>query len=200
MNRFQVTLIFHSEWHVGSGEEGGAYADALVLKDSLNLPYLPGKALKGLFRDAFVTACENGWFAGALNSQVVASLFGHEGEKEQTNAALSFCNAQLSAPEQAYFQQNPEQTRHLYRVHHSTAIDSQTGVALQTSLRALEVAVPVVLYAQIEVDVARLEHAVAASIGEWLDACSALIFELGAKRTRGLGQVSLSIAPQGVTG
>lgn len=45
-------IEFFSEWHCGSGLSAGADTDALVIKDSEGFPYIPGKTLKGLFREA----------------------------------------------------------------------------------------------------------------------------------------------------
>lgn len=56
MSQFIITLDIQSYWHIGSGEEGGSYADALVLKNAAGLPYVPGKSLKGLYRDGFEKA------------------------------------------------------------------------------------------------------------------------------------------------
>ncbi len=39
-------------WHAGTGRGGGEDADAVVAKDRYGLPYLPGRHLKGLLRDA----------------------------------------------------------------------------------------------------------------------------------------------------
>lgn len=45
-------LKFYSEWHCGSGLGAGADVDALVVKDKNKLPYVPGKTIKGLIREA----------------------------------------------------------------------------------------------------------------------------------------------------
>ena len=45
-------VIFFTDWHCGSGLAAGADVDALVIKDSDGLPYIPGKTMKGLLREA----------------------------------------------------------------------------------------------------------------------------------------------------
>ena len=45
-------IDFFSEWHCGSGLSGGATTDALLIKDKHNLPFIPGKTIKGLLREA----------------------------------------------------------------------------------------------------------------------------------------------------
>lgn len=49
------SLSFYSEWHCGSGLAAGADVDALVVKDRDGLPYVPGKTIKGLVREAVET-------------------------------------------------------------------------------------------------------------------------------------------------
>ena len=45
-------LKFFDYWHVSSGLSGGAALDSYVVKDSAGLPYVPGKTIKGLVREA----------------------------------------------------------------------------------------------------------------------------------------------------
>ena len=45
-------IEFFSNWHCGSGLAAGADVDALVIKDKDGLPYVPGRTIKGLLRDA----------------------------------------------------------------------------------------------------------------------------------------------------
>ena len=52
MRDLKYEVEFYSIWHCGSGLAGGASKDATVLKDINNLPYIPGKTIKGLVREA----------------------------------------------------------------------------------------------------------------------------------------------------
>lgn len=45
-------IQFHTDWHCGSGLAAGADLDALVVKDKEDLPFIPGKTIKGLVREA----------------------------------------------------------------------------------------------------------------------------------------------------
>ncbi|MDE6805090.1 MAG: hypothetical protein K2J29_10705, partial [Muribaculaceae bacterium] len=45
-------IEFFSDWHCGSGLSAGADVDALVIKDDCGLPFVPGKTVKGLVREA----------------------------------------------------------------------------------------------------------------------------------------------------
>ncbi len=189
MTPHAIAFAIQSPWHIGSGEEGGAYADSLMLKDGCGLPYVPGKSVKGLFREAFMQAAENKWFDGVLNQTVIDTLFGQEGNNIVTQGCLHFSSAMLSEPEQAYFQANPQLAAQLFRVVQSTAIDFDSGVAKNTSLRALEVAVPMNLHAPVSWD----DNPYQQQLVSWLSACSCMILALGAKRHRGLGVVRVEI-------
>jgi CRISPR/Cas system CMR subunit Cmr4 (Cas7 group RAMP superfamily) len=48
----EYQIEFFSEWHCGSGLAAGADVDALVVKDKDKLPFVPGKTIKGLIREA----------------------------------------------------------------------------------------------------------------------------------------------------
>ena len=72
----QETMILEiqllSYWHAGSGFGRGADVDALVLKEGNSLPYLPGRTVKGLLREA-MQCCEE---AGAVPEGTTSNLFG----------------------------------------------------------------------------------------------------------------------------
>lgn len=189
MTPLAISFSIQSPWHIGSGEEGGAYADSLMLKDGVGLPYVPGKSIKGLFREAFMQAAENHWFDGALDESAIHTLFGHEGNNTFTQGVLHFSSATLSEPEQAYFHNNKKSSAQLFRVVQSTAIEFTSGVAKNSSLRALEVAVPMDLQATVSWDVNPYQD----QLASWLSACSCLILALGAKRHRGLGVVRVEL-------
>lgn len=45
-------IQFYSPWHCGSGLSAGADVDELVIKDKNGMPFVPGKTIKGLMREA----------------------------------------------------------------------------------------------------------------------------------------------------
>jgi len=45
-------IEFFTDWHCGSGLSSGADLDLLVIKDKDKLPFIPGKTIKGLVREA----------------------------------------------------------------------------------------------------------------------------------------------------
>ena len=119
--KIEYTITFLSDWHAGSGLSSGAEADAVVIKDSNNLPYLPGKTIKGLVKDALLDL--------GINSEVI-------------DAKLFFSNATLE--KQTALEVTEEMSHHLYRNIASTTID-ENGIAKSGSLRTMEVCIPIEL-------------------------------------------------------
>ncbi|WP_298943931.1 RAMP superfamily CRISPR-associated protein [uncultured Psychromonas sp.] len=188
MNKYILIFDIKSDWHVGSGEEGGAYADALALKNHVNLPYLPGKSIKGLLRQAFETAIDNEWFT---DRTVISELFGYENEGEHSQGFIQISSAQLSESETDYFLESKGAIKHLFRILQSTAIDKLSGVAKQGALRSIEVVVPMQLRAELTI------NGDFPDFQQWLEDALTLVTEFGAKRHRGLGAVSVSCQVKG---
>ena len=191
MSTLTLSFDIKSTWHIGSGEEGGAYADSLTLKSGDNLPFLPGRAVKGLLRDAFKQAEANAWFTMPVGIEsLVDYIFGSEGQSIDAQGILQVSSAELSATEQAYFIATPKASHELYQVQFSTAIDHKTGSAKEQSLRSIEVALPMVLHTQITINNHPDKTAITPKqVLTWLAQVSTLITGIGAKRKRGLGQV-----------
>jgi len=191
MSTLTLSFDIQSTWHIGSGEEGGAYADSLTLKNGNNLPFLPGRAVKGLLRDAFKQAEANAWFTKPESIENLADyIFGSEGQSIESQGILQVSSAELSAAEQAYFAATPKASHELYQVQFSTAIDHKTGSAKEQSLRSIEVVLPMVLQTQITLNNHPDKTALTPKqVLAWLAQASTLITGIGAKRKRGLGQV-----------
>jgi len=198
---YTLTFKIQSYWHIGSGQEAAAYADALTLKDVNQLPYLPGKSIKGLLREAFQTGIDNQWFQNETISgnKLLDSLFGSEGANgEYTQGLLQITNATLSDAEKNYLtkKDNKNALAQLYKVTFSTAIHEDTGVAKNTSLRSTEVTIPMTLQASMSLNTTNITEenkenvlTLQEHLLTWLDNTVCLITELGAKRHRGLGKV-----------
>ena len=189
MSSLKVEFDIQSYWHIGSGESGGAYADSLVLKNKLGLPYLPGRSVKGLLRNAYEIAYSNNWF-GSESYLKPNEIFGEEGESTLATGKIRVSNACLSSNETQFFIENPNAFKHAYCVHFNTAIDKETGVAIEGSLRSIEVSLPMKLTTYIELKNLSKEQE---KIGlEAIAAASLLITEVGLKRSRGYGTVKVT--------
>lgn len=202
MSAFILTFDLQSDWHIGNGKEAGAYADSLTIKDDHGLPFLPGKSIKGLLREAFTIAQANKWCEDIETTHTIENLidtlFGSQGQGVKSQGMIQLSSATLSCDEIAFFNhpENNQQTNakaHLFRVIQSTKIDHETGVATDGSLRSMEVSVPMTLQSELGLNSShpafspKLEQALL----PLLNASCGLILELGAKRHRGLGQVSV---------
>ena len=175
-----------SYWHAGSGFGRSADADALVLKDRDDLPYLPGRTVKGLLREA-MQRCEE---SGAVPAGLTERLFGTPTERGKstgsTPGVLAFDNAVLPTKEREWLaSQNAKEARDaLYDTFASTSIGTD-GIALDRTLRTIELCVPVVLNAPVS--------GVPEDAEEPLRKACALLRALGSHRTRGLGRCECTL-------
>lgn len=183
-----ITFSFLSPWQMGSGFGEGAHLDALPVKTAAGLPYIPGRSLKGLFREAAQLAEE----CGQLPPDTTVNLFGTRdsglSRYETTPGCLQFTNATLGeAMEQwALNEHNCQAVRELYMPLASTAIDTN-GLADDKTLRKIEVVLPVSLTATVSCSV---EHANDLAL---LHKVAPLIRQAGTDRHRGLGRVQVTV-------
>lgn len=179
---YNIKLL--SDWHVGSGLDAGADADALVLKDENNLPYIPGKTIKGLLKDSLNEICE----IEQETKSKVDKIFGWEEEDVnekvfKTHSGLAyFSNAKLSENEQQEI--TKELSAHLYKNIASTRI-GKNGLVVRGSLRTIQVCIPVSLKGSIETDVENADEILGKAM-KWTR-------YLGVGRNRGLGRCKFSI-------
>lgn len=174
------TITFFSEWHCGSGLASGANLDALVIKDVDGLPYVPGKTVKGLLREAIE----------ALNGSdpsTTDEIFGHtdkDGEEGTTSGHAFFSNAELPRDVRNKIIAG-DLARYLYRSAAATAIDEQSGTARDNSLRKMETVIPCTLEGEI---LNIPEHDIDAVLKGMK-----YIKRLGQNRNRGLGRCKFEI-------
>jgi hypothetical protein len=193
-------------WHAGTGRGDGALADAVVFRDG-NLPVVPGRTVKGLLRDAAAHAAD----VGVFDAHEVVRLFGSPLESKRKNA-----DAVGALEAEARFRTEPGRLRvgtaalgasaadqrawrtwaatpkgkalaaTLVTTLSSTALED--GVAKDATLRTLEVAVPLTLYAPLELPEpeARVWKDLNVAVGLFLT-------ELGSHRNRGLGRCQAAV-------
>lgn len=185
MRRGAIELFTY--WHVGSGRGRGADLDAVVLKDEDGLPFIPGKEIKGLFREAVRTLEENGHATAGMTDQLFGKEATIDDDASSRPGLLRFTNATLIDPERTWLvsKAGKKYTGGLYEAIASTSLDNQ-GVALDKTLRTIEVTVPVNL--QFEID--------GQDESSWLRTvaqAAKLVRNLGAGRHRGLGRCRIQI-------
>lgn len=196
-----LTTDLLSYWRCGTGEGRSAMLDATCLRDGDGLPYVPGRHLRGLLRDAVrdLEAMGAEGFAG----QTLA-LFGEQGFVTDQPGGVPTPRLK-TAPGQIWIESAvlPEKTRswiaatpgasaELFRTVRSTAHDPESAAAAEQSLRAEEVAIPLRLAAPIGlVSEAGAEDGDA--IRKLLAEACVLLRSLGAKRNRGLGRCRVTL-------
>lgn len=176
MSTIKYEIEFFSNWHCGSGLAAGADVDALVIKDNNGLPYVPGRTLKGLLREAAVVLFED--------DKTVNLIFGVSGDQDNHMTGTSFfSNATLPRAEYQYIVEQGL-AQHLYQTFASTRID-ENGIAKDNTLRKIETVVPCKLEGEILNVPNDAEQIVEDSMH--------YIKRMGTGRNRGYGRCRISI-------
>jgi len=164
----KYSITFYDFWHLSSGTSAGPSMDSLVVKDSDGLPYLPGKTLKGLVKE----------MVELLDNTKVKIIFGDEGSKI---ANSYFSNATLDEDTMNHLANDPTLKKHLFDKVTSTQI-GENGIAVDKSLREIEVVVPLLLSGTIECED---EELITQALG--------MIKQIGLNRNRGLGRCKIEV-------
>lgn len=179
MADIKYIIEFFSDWHCGSGLAAGADVDALVVKDKNNLPFVPGKTMKGLVREVVEDIAA---LRGESNGEIIKSAFGFFNDKDDSNKGeMFFTNAELEKNEADAIVANKLQ-QYLSRTIASTAI-KENGIAKDHSLRKMEVIVPCTLQGMIKNVPSEL-------VSDIIDGLK-FIKRLGVNRNRGLGRCQI---------
>jgi len=163
----KIAIKFFTYWHCGSGSSGGSSVDALVARDAKGLPYIPGKTLKGHIREMAETLGDDTF---------VDSCFGFSREGIEKEGVCYFSNAVIEE------EISKELSSYLFKTISSTQINEK-GLAVDGSLREIEVVVPVTLYATIE----NCEYE------KQMKEAFSQVKRMGLNRTRGLGRCEISL-------
>lgn len=208
-SRLHLKIRFLSFWLCGTGKGAGMLHDAIAARDDDGLPYVPGRHLRGLLRDAMSRMPE--WTGGSgvpvSAPTVVDHLFGARPERDARSAMpegryfgglLRVSDARLtpSARQQCLALDADDRAKALFSTIQSTAVERSTGTAKDRTLRALEVANPIVVIAEIDRDDTAAEAyaatPMARDLAERWDALIVralpLVRAIGSSRTRGLGR------------
>jgi hypothetical protein len=195
MAKRELNIELLDTWHVGTGRSRGQHVDAVVERDACGLPFLPGRTLRGLLRDA--AECLLAW--GHARAQVVHALFGELADTEGPGpsqrsrpGALRLSDARLPASLAAWLA-DPAQLplrQALYLESFQTAIDPKTGVPKAHTLRGIELTMPLSLQAELEVFGLNESQTQEALL--LLDQCLPLVRAVGAHTSRGHGRAQLS--------
>lgn len=176
MSTVKYKIVFFSNWHCGSGLAAGADVDALVIKDKNGLPYVPGRTIKGLLREAASIL--------SVDKEIVNKVFGVSGDEDGHMTGSSFFgNVTLPSAEYQYIVEQGLAS-HLYQTFASTRID-ENGIAKDNTLRKIETVVP----CKLEGEILNVPDGAEQTIE---DAMS-FIKRMGTGRNRGYGRCKISI-------
>ncbi|MGB1108954.1 MAG: RAMP superfamily CRISPR-associated protein [Gammaproteobacteria bacterium] len=219
-----LSIDIQGYWHSGTGRGSGSYLDAIVDTSHDGLPYLSGRHLKGLLRDAVHKAETWGQLKNfplpPQGQSVTEVLFGARfadpetrvPRDETTQGMLRIGDARLPETIRRWLSQPAERqnyARYLQRTISSTAINAATGVAKERSLRGIQVTIPLELQATISFgDPTRAaknqvepqspsDRQIHDRWPDILEHCLPLIRAVGAQRGRGLGRASLKLSREG---
>jgi CRISPR/Cas system CSM-associated protein Csm3 (group 7 of RAMP superfamily) len=184
-------ITFFGDWHCGSGLSSGVDVDLLVIKDENNLPFIPGKTIKGLVREAVEEIDKLSKSSNNETKEMINQAFGYfdKNSKEATKGLCFFTNAELNNELKNKIIE-AQFSRYLYRRIASTAINDE-GVAEEHSLRQIEVTIPCELYGTIKDVPEKLENTIIKGLK--------FVKRLGQNRNRGLGRCSITIVNEGGT-
>lgn len=199
-NSLEINAQFLSYWHIGTGRGSGQNLDALVEKDSNGLPYIPGRTIKGLFRDAFFKLDQ--WQSKEQTDLLFGTRTnnGSNTRDETQPGLLRFSNLELS--EKGYLIKQSSLIPHLYQALASTQIDEKTGSAKDQSLRMIEVVIPTNLTGTVSLlePIGKSKHQLLQrqfieqeNIKELVTQAASLITHIGANKNRGFGRVALEV-------
>lgn len=191
-----VKVEFDTFWQVSTGRGAGKFVDSLIAKDDEELPYVNGRTIRGLFRDTLEKLDDWEPLGENLSSLNTLALCGSRPDSvrrdKKDDGGLGFSSLRLSNDEIQAFKGSPELKSLLTTNLSSTAINVDTEVGIEKSLRSFEVAKPLRLHGEIEI-LDRLSHLNIEDIFSRLNIARYLILNVGAKKSRGYGQVKIEL-------
>lgn len=185
MKTIYYKVTFLTWWHCGSGQAAGPDVDELVIKDSEGLPYIPGRTMKGLLKDA-CRQMDNYGLEGTEDKHI-SSVFGYHDDNEGSlskKGSAFFSDMVLPTTAHSAIAADKELRKALFSSMAATAIDDD-GIAKDHFLRKIQVTVPCALYGMIanvpDDDTTMLGHAMK------------FIKRIGLGRSHGLGRCKIEL-------
>ncbi len=201
MSTRYLCLTFDSDWHVGSGAGIPGSVDRQVLRDEEGFPYVPGKTLTGILRDAaeWIADVRDTAEEGNKWKNALIGLFGEQPESHggtpggfASGAAVGIGSAELSRDLRNYVQElressGPDLRAALFTVRPGVKIDRATGRALEDHLYSTERVRGCTLYAPVKY----LRGPLSEDEEKLLEDAIRAVRRLGGKRRRGGGRCRL---------
>ena len=208
MTGYVLQITFHSPLTSAAGEGRVGVVDRDVAFDDLGLPVLPGKRLKGLWREAYRDVAD-AWMSCGQSPMPADWIFGAPGQKPgDGDACLQVGNAELQEASDLKlwltYMQHPkiqklhpdDVVQHFATVRTQTAIDRRTGAALEDTLRLTRtLRTGLVFHAPL-----RFFEPPDATLLNALALGAAALKYMGTARTRGLGKVCCRLLSRDANG
>lgn len=177
MKDIRYKITFYSYWHAGGKDGANMEIDNAILKDKNGLPYIGGKTMKGLIRDAayFINTHQS----DLLEDDFIMNIFKEKDKAygEEEELVNKFKSATL------VHEIEKKYAHLLYHKKSSTKI-IENKQADNQSLRTTEVTVPLELVGEIKNYTGKEED---------LEICFKALKKLGEKRFKGLGRCTVEI-------
>lgn len=190
MSKYQLKMNLLSDMCVSDGGVYNSSVDIDICYDAYGFPYIPAKRIRGCLRECAIELQD--W-----NMDIPwQKMFGKEGNSEN-RAAIRIGDAHLEGFKEmktlvgknegkvVFHPQNI--LNHFTYTRTQTSINYETGVADATSLRTMRVADKGLTFiAEVDMDPAYQKN---------LESCCAVFHSIGVSRTRGVGEINVSLEP-----
>ena len=194
----KLQIKLKSDLCAGSGEGLGSLIDTDICYDNFGLAYIPSKRLKGLIKEAFVEYSD--WAKNEANSEmfekISKELFGVENSNNSCNLKIDNAyleNADLIEDEIPKIEDRYQKYVSKQRIinlntdiRYQTAVEQETGVAKENSLRSIRV------LNSGETFFAIIECETEEEL-DILNKCVKLVTHIGNNRTRGFGEIECKL-------
>lgn len=180
---FKLEILFLTYWHCSSGSSGGSRLDATVARDKNNLPFIPGKTLKGHIRDMAESLNDNDFLNACFGYSTYEDEPGYDESvlakpNKEREGKCYFTNAVLEE------QIDNDLGQYLYHSISSTAVDAN-GIAKTGTLREIEAVVPLTLKAKVLHIPQKYKESMEKAVRQ--------VKRIGLNRTRGWGRCEVNV-------
>lgn len=188
MERYQLKIKLLSDLCVSDGGVYNSLIDTDICYDTYGFPYIPGKRIKGCLRECAQEL--NDWGKGIPVREIFGDKGANMGSLRLGNAYIEHIHdykaeVERLLPSPVVCRQNV--VSHFTYTRTQTRLNEETGIAEEGSLRTTRVIKKGLIF---RADVL-LEKEYASDLG----LCCTVLKHMGISRTRGLGEVSVTLEP-----
>lgn len=194
MKTLRIEIILKSSTLTGSGEGFGAIIDTDIVFDEIGIPYIPAKRIKGCLRDSATEVSEMFNTSGINFPLDIDNTFGKEGQEKSCPVYFSNLTIEDYQANKAWLQYYKKSNllseesiiNFFTEIRQQTAINEDTGVAKDHSLRTIRVIKKGHKFTgEIQVE--------DTSIIDTLSLACLNMRHIGTKRNRGFGEIECNL-------